>query len=111
MKKKSKPSKPITRVQHELKRIKDDGFNIYPLLYKLKKRLKWDKDRNFPESVILNVCASYWKKKPKGSAWAWFIKAISDQSSRYFAEESIRTHEKFKRESMPQSIKDILKRL
>lgn len=82
-------------------------INIYALMNKLKKQLKWPASQQFPEEVLLKVCATYDKGQVKDE-WAWFTIAIKKASAEYFAEQNIKQNAEFKKAPMAQSIKDIL---
>lgn len=86
---------------------KGNGLNIYALMNKLKKQLGWPADRQFPEEVLLKVCATYDKGQVKDE-WAWFTTAIRKASEEWFAEQNIKENTEFKKQGMPQVLKDIL---
>ena len=81
-----------------LSKIYDMGFNIYKLINKMKKQLKWGKDQNFPDEVVIGVCRQYVKDKKKiKSEWAWFSKVMRVESAAYFARQSVVEGEKWKK--------------
>ena len=93
-------------VDNLLKEVYKDGLNIYALINKLKKQLKWSKDKKFPPEVLLKVCEQYTKDKDKiTKQWPWFIKVIELETSQYFARQHIKQSEEYKKGTM--SLKEI----
>jgi len=102
---------PSEKLKATLDQILKDGFNIYKLLERLKKELKWEKGRLFPEEVLLKVCDSYAKNKATvKDQWAWFKVAIQKASEEYFAAKNIEEHRKMK-EAGPVSLGELLRRM
>jgi hypothetical protein len=90
-----------------LDKIYQDGLNIYSLINKLKKESKVGAE--IPEVVLLAVCESYWKSKPKiKEDWAWFQRVLVAEWQKYNAEQNVKEGEAWKKQGMAQSIKDIL---
>jgi len=93
-----------------LKEVYDNGLNIYQLINKVKKKMKWKKDQKFPAEVLIEVCKRYFKDRPSiKNAWGWFIIVIQSESAVYFARKSIEEGEKWKKAPVAQSIKDIIR--
>ena len=100
--------KTVERTKKLMKQVYDDGFNIYQCLNRVKKRLQRKSD--FPAEAIMWTCEAYLQQKPKvRNHWTWFIRVFTANSERYFAEQQVAEGEKYKKEPMAQSIKDILK--
>jgi len=88
---------PSEKLKSALDKVYKDGFNIYKLLERLKKELKWEPGRLFPEEVLLKVCDSYAKNKAGiKDQWAWFKTAIRKASEEYFAIKNIEEHRQIK---------------
>lgn len=100
----------LSEVETVLKKVYDDGLNIYALINRLKRARKWKVDQNLPDDIILGVCSQYFKDK--GSIkrpWPWFIKVVNMECDQWFARENIRQNEESKKQGMPQVMKDIFK--
>jgi len=98
----------MTETQKILKIVYYEGFNIYQLINRVKKRLGWDVNRNFPDEVIQNLCKQYLKDKKKIKyQWPWFVKVLSEKSAEYYVQKNI--EENKKDGEIAQSIKDIMK--
>lgn len=98
------------KLKQALDRICKDGLNIYMLINKLKKQIKEDREYMFPESVLLKVCQSYWKYKPK-QPWPWFLKVIKKEAEMYYAQKHIEQNKGYKKLKMPPVMKQILANL
>jgi len=84
-------------VQIELRKLYDHGFNIYQLINRVKTRLKRKED--FPEQVLLGVCAAYWKEPAKiTKPWPWFIRVLEAESAKWNANQQIQEHAEYKKE-------------
>ena len=102
-------AEPSAALQAALKKISDDGLNIYSLINQLKKRMKQPKDFCFPEEVLLGVCAAYDRDKGKiDKPWPWFIKVIQIESGLWHANQQIKTNTN-KQGDFSASIKTIMK--
>lgn len=102
-----KRTEPSKELKAAFDKLLNDGFNIYSLLNRLKKESKVGAE--VPEEVLLRVCDSYWKNKPK-KAWPWFTTAITQEWQAYNA----RLHEQEsetidKRGPIASSLKGIMK--
>jgi hypothetical protein len=105
-------NKPVENeeVKKALDKVFKTGFNIYKLINKARKQLKWTKDQNFPDKVILGVCAEYHKDKDKiKDPFPWFMVVLRKESETYFAEKNIAEHQKIKNQGA-MSLAEILKR-
>jgi len=101
---------PLEKLKAALDKVLKDGFNIYQLIGRLKKELKWKPEQMFPEEVLLGVCGSYEKNKTKiKDQWAWFKVAIRYESELYFAAKNIEEHRKIK-DQKGLSLGEILRR-
>ena len=101
---------PSDQVEVALKTVYADGFNVYMMLNKLKKDLK--RRDNFPDEVLLLFCEHYWKYHSEVKrTYPYFLKAFQMVSAQWHAGNQIREGQKYKKEGMAQSIKDILKGL
>jgi hypothetical protein len=99
---------PSEKLKAALDKVIKDGFNIYKLLGRLKKEMRWQKDQLFPDEVLLGVCESYEKGKGKiKDQWAWFKVAIRQESEQYFATKNIEEHRKLKAQG-PMSLAQIM---
>jgi len=112
-KKPASGEKPVEN--EEVKKALDDvfksGFNIYELINKAKKELKWTKEQRFPDEVILGVCAAYKKEKDKiKESFPWFMVVLRKESEAYFAAKNIAEHQKFKEQGGAMSLAEILSR-
>ena len=104
----SKAGKPVLSktTKDLLDKVYKQGFNIYALLGRFKKKSKVD----LPEAVIEKVCNSYLKNHEKiQNDWPWFITAVEKASREYFAEQSIKENQEYKKQPVAQSIKDIMR--
>lgn len=96
-------------VKTALEKVYKTGFNIYSLINKIKKELKWAKDRRFPDEVLLGVCEAYWRDKDKiRSDWAWFVRVLEAKSNEYYAQKNITEHQTIKKQEAI-SLKEIMK--
>lgn len=99
----------LPHVKTALDLVLKDGFNIYKLINKARKQLKWTENQNFPNEVILGVCASYHKDKDKiKDPFPWFMVVLRKESEAYFAEKNIAEHRKIKDQGA-MSLADILR--
>jgi len=90
-----------------LKQIYASGFNIYLLINKTKKNLRWSKERNFPPEVLERICEAYWKEKDSiRFPYPWFLSVLQRTSADYFSKREIQEHTKLKNE--PTHLKDIM---
>ncbi|KKN73578.1 hypothetical protein LCGC14_0398940 [marine sediment metagenome] len=106
----SKAGKPVLSktTKDLLDNVYKQGFNIYALLGRFKKKSKI----NLPEAVIEKVCLSYLKNHEKiQNDWPWFITAVKKASREYFAEQSIREGQGYKNHPVALSIKEIMKKM
>ncbi len=95
------------KVKEVLAGVFKSGFNIYELINRVKKELKWPKDQNFPDEVILGVCAAYHRDKGKIKEYfPWFMTVLRKESETYFATKNIEEHNKIKAQG-PLSLTDI----
>ncbi len=104
----SKAGKPVlSKITKDLlDKVYKQGFNIYALLGRFKKKSKI----NLPEAVIEKVCNSYLKNHEKiQNDWPWFITAVEKASREYFAEQSIKENQEYKKQPVAQSIKEIMR--
>jgi hypothetical protein len=91
-----------------LKKIKNEGFNIYALINKLKEAIHQPKDWQFPDDVLLRVCAAYEQDKVKiKEPWPWFLKVMKAENFLWHANEQIKANKKDKQ--CAPSIKDVMK--
>ena len=99
----------VEKAKTALKKMYDDGFNIYMMLNKLKKELK--RKEPFPPAVILRFSDAYWKYKPekKEANYPYFLKTFRMVSADWFANQNQQEHAQYKKEGMSQHIKDVLK--
>jgi len=101
---------PSEELKAALNKIFQDKFNIFTLIAKIKKELKWDKGQEFPEEVLLKVCEAYWRDKPKiKQPWPWFRVVLTKESEMYFASKNIKEHAAIKKQGS-MSLAEILKR-
>jgi len=104
-------NKPVDNpeVKQAMDEVYRSGFNIYALVGKVKKRLRWDSKRKFPDKVILRVCAEYKTCKPAiKEHWPWFVKVLKAQSEAYYAEEAQKEHKQLSGRGGGLSLADIL---
>ena len=104
-------NKPVENeeVKKALDGVFKSGFNIYKLINKAKKQLKWTKEQHFPDEVILGVCAAYHKEKDKiKEPFPWFMVVLRKESEAYFAARNIAEHQKIKERGV-MSLAEILK--
>ncbi len=93
-----------------LNRVNKSGFPIYTMISRVKKQLKWDKKRDFPDEVLIGVCNSYIKYNGDiDNKYAWFVKVLKAESDKYHAAENIAEGNRFK--NAPALIADILKEM
>ena len=98
----------VKRVKELMKEVYGKGFNIYQCLNRLKKELKLTED--FPAQAIIWTCESYLHTKtPIAEPYPWFVRVFTESSRRYFFEKNRKVDKNYKKESVPQSIKDIMK--
>lgn len=77
-------------IKTELRRLHDSGLNIYSLMYHLKKKKKWKKDRDIPNEVILAVTTYYWEHIDNiPNSWQWFMKALDEATQAYYANREV----------------------
>jgi hypothetical protein len=101
---------PSEELKAALDKIAKDGLNIYALIEKTKKELKWGKDQWFQEEVMLKVCQAYWRDKGEiHHPWPWFKIVLKQESALFCATKNIEDHRKAK-ESPGMSLAEILKR-
>ena len=101
-----------TQAEIAMKKVLDDGLNIYALINRLKKERKWAADQNFPDEIIIGVCNQYFKDKDSiKRPWPWFLKVTNIECDMWHARENIRQNDEFKKEGMPQVMKDIFKEI
>ena len=105
----SKDNKEQQKAEELLKRVHKNGLNIYALLNKLKKQLKWSKEQNFPSEVIIGVCERYFKDAHIKREWPWFTVTIRAESAAYFARKSMEEGEDWKKAPVALSVKAIMK--
>jgi len=85
----------------ELDKVFKDGFNIYALLTQVKNDSK--SGASIPDDVLFKVCARYWQDKATiKNAWPWFIAVVRREWENFDCEG-------FKKQGMPQLLKDIFK--
>ncbi len=109
---KSRVEKEQPEADKLLNQVYKEGLNIYQLINKLKKQLKWKKEERFPAVIVIEVCKRYFKDKPNiKNAWAWFIVVFRSESAVYYAKNSREESEKFKRTPVALSIKAILEKM
>jgi len=99
----------MTDINQLLAKVYKDGFNIYQLISRMKKQLGWGKDRNFPDEVLVSLCHQYFKDKNDiNNRWCWFVRVLAAKSSEYYANKNVEENQKRKKESMPESIREIM---
>ena len=103
---KRKPYFDNPDVEAKAAKVHAAGFNIYMIVSKLKKDL--GRTAAFPDEVILLFIEHYWKYKPK-ETYPYFLKAFQMVSGQWHADNQVKRNEEYKKQGMPQSIKDILK--
>lgn len=106
-------SRVESKEQQEADKLLDQvykkGLNIYQLINKIKKQMKWGKKQRFPADVLIAVCQQYFKDKENiKSEWGWFTKVIQAESAAYFARKSVQEGEKWKKEPVALSMKKIM---
>lgn len=96
-------------LQAALKEVSKEGFNIYPLLTRLKRELHQPAEWRFPEPVVINVCQAFVRERPKiKSEWPWFVKVMKQETALYFANQNISEHKVAQEGGV--SLGDILRR-
>jgi len=96
-------------VKQAMDEVYRSGFNIYALVGKVKKRLRWNPERKFPDKVILRVCAEYKTSKPEiKDHWPWLVKVLKAESEAYYAEEAQKEHKQLSGRGGGLSLADIL---
>lgn len=87
-------------------------MNIYALINRLKKELGWSKDMTFPDEVMISVCEAFLLNRGAiRNPWRWFLRVMAAESGKYFAKKQIEEGNQWKKERMPESIKQLLKNL
>lgn len=100
---KQPPSALLSSICDEVYKL---GFNVYMMINKFKKESKLNIE--VPEEVIINVCISYKQNKDTiKNQYAWFIKALTEESRSYFAKKNEEEGKQYKKE--PTQIGDIMK--
>lgn len=102
-------AEPSPALQAALDKVynKGKGLNIYSLMSKMKKQIGQTNDWQFPEEVLLRVCAAYEYDKGKiEKPWPWFKKVLKDETALWHAQQQINLNKKDP--NMAKSIKDIL---
>ena len=105
---------PSAALKAVLDKVFKDGFNIYSLINKVKKQLKWPAQRSFPEEVLLKVADRYFKEKAViKEPWPWFLKTLEMESGSFYANKNIAQAQEFKKpgalslkEIMEQALKE-----
>ena len=91
-----------------LKQVKQSGFNIYALLYKLKIKKKWSKSFRIPPEIITIVCKAYLKNKDTiSNPWTWFMKVLDKESVKWFVAQEQKKHS----EVMCKRVKDLIAKI
>lgn len=92
-----------------LNEVYKGGLNIYALIERLKKELRWSKGQQFPDEVLMRVCDQYWlSRETIQKPWPWFLKVIKEQWYKYNAENNIKEHEQIKKDPGALSFAQIL---
>lgn len=100
---------PSAALKAALDSVYKKGFNIYELINRVKKELRWQPGRYFPEEVLLGVCEEYNKYDGKiEKPWPWFVKVLELKSNEYYAQQQVTKHQEVKSMGAV-SLKDILK--
>lgn len=106
---------PPTAVSLKLQTLLTEVYkdiNIYALINKLKKDLKWATGSQFPDEVLIGVCEQYLKDKSNiKDEWGWFVSVIKAESTKYYSAQSVKQGEAFKKEPMAMSLKEIMKNI
>lgn len=103
-----KETEPSAALKAALDKVLKRGFNIYSLINKLKKSMDLPKEWQFPEEVLLRVCAQYEKDRTKIRAlYPWFLKVIAEETRLWFTNQQIKANVKDR--GMAPSLKEILK--
>ena len=106
---KSRVEKEQPEADKLLNQVYKEGLNIYQLINKLKKQMKWKKKQRFPADIRIAVCRQYFKDKANiKSEWGWFSKVIQAECAAYFARESMKEREKWKKMPVAISMKQIM---
>ncbi len=106
----SKDNKEQPEADKLLEKVLKEGLNIYQLINKIKKQLKWKKEQRFPPEVLIEVCKRYFKDKPNiKNAWGWFTIVIRAESAVYFAQKSVQEGDAWKKAPIARSMKEIMK--
>jgi hypothetical protein len=90
-----------------LDKVYKNGTNIYALINKLKKQLKWGPEQQFPDEVLLHVCALHEKGQVKDE-WPWFTAAIRKASEQHFALQNVKEGDAWKNQPAAESLKSIM---
>jgi len=111
----NKQASPACAVSSKTKELLDSvysqGFNIYQLINKFKKDVKWRKDENIPDEVLIRICQQYQKDKDGiRDPYPWFIKVLKMESAAFFAERHVEEGKKFKKQGIGR-FADILKQI
>ena len=100
--------KTIERCKLLMAEVYKDDFNIYKCLNRVKKEMKSRVD--FPPEAIIWTCEAYLKDKPAvHNHYPWFVRVLKQSSGRYFSENHVKESQKYKKEGMAQSVKDLMK--
>lgn len=92
-----------------LNKVFKDGFNIYSLINRVKKELKWGAGQMFPEEVLMRVCEAYEQDKGKiTEPWPWFVKVLKLESANWNANRNMAEGQGHKQANMALSVKQIL---
>lgn len=91
---KEKEAEP-SAVSLALKEVEKAGIQIYALINQLKKQIGQPKDWQFPDDVLLRVCAAYEHDKASIKApWPWFLEVIKAESALWYANQQIKINDK-----------------
>lgn len=87
-----------------IKKVKESGFNLYPMIGLFKKRSKLNEP--IPDEVIQAVCVEYLKRgEGINGTFPYFLTVLKEKSREHFAKENIRKHAEMKKEPVKLKIR------
>lgn len=99
-------------LEHCLKTVYANGFNIYALINRWKKHAVKNKYRNLriPDEVLISICNQYMRyQKTVVNQWGWFVTVLKAECEQFNARQIIAEHEEYKKPGV-MSLADILKK-